>query len=116
MIVKVFSKGFHPDQFYLDSYQAFLYSKCLFSEGSSNGRTTGSGPVNPGSNPGPSAMKSQGIVNMIYSPFFFFEISLIFFILPLECDFTCIILVIINFLPLLLRWYGDNFYLVIPYT
>ena len=28
----------------------------LFTEGSSNGRTTGSGPGNPGSNPGPSAI------------------------------------------------------------
>jgi hypothetical protein len=41
--------------FYLDSSFVFLYQKALLIEGSSNGRTTGSGPVNPGSNPGPSA-------------------------------------------------------------
>ncbi len=38
----------------------FLYWICKHSSGgSSNGRTTGSGPVNPGSNPGLPAKENQ---------------------------------------------------------
>ncbi len=48
------------------------FAKVSINEGSSNGRTTGSGPVNQGSNPCPSAKKVRGYEFFLITPFVLF--------------------------------------------
>ncbi len=45
-----------------------------FFEGSSSGRTTGSGPVNLGSNPSPSAKAFKGFMSFLINPFVYLQI------------------------------------------